>query len=104
MTAFIVFAADWTARYFQEHEFQAKHDPVVHRLQEKRGLGALLKAAKPWRTEPGLHGTTLGWVVPMAILWEAFQCPKDASAPLHALHVEFARIFARLPFDSGSWW
>ena len=44
--AFVTFAADFTARYFQEQESQAKRDPVVHRLQEKRGLGALLKASK----------------------------------------------------------
>ena len=44
--AFVMWAADFTAVYLRAQEQQARRDPIAHRLQEKRRLGALLKAAK----------------------------------------------------------
>jgi hypothetical protein len=61
--AFVMWAADFTAAYLREQEQQARRDPIAYRLQEKRGLGALLRAAKralahlpkPFRSP--IHGT-----------------------------------------------
>ena len=67
--AFVMWAADWTAAYLREQEQQSgwgtsrRPDPIVHRLQEKRRLGALLQAArqalvhlpKPFRSP--IHGS-----------------------------------------------
>ncbi|HKI05607.1 MAG TPA: hypothetical protein VKK31_26745 [Thermoanaerobaculia bacterium] len=44
--AFVAWATDWTAGYLREQENRSELDPVVHRLQEKRCMGELLKASK----------------------------------------------------------